>query len=123
MRHNHIYSAASVMSRLWGSLGRPFQQRIRLAPTVENVRADKIARIQEALKAGTYIVRSELVADKVIAHTLLDATLTTGITDRRLDVCTPKLSRKRRQSPVSKFYGLIEFLSLGFSRRSGNVHM
>lgn len=123
MRHNHPrFSVTSLMTRLLGGLGSPFRQRIRLAPTIENVRADKIAKIQEALKAGTYIVRSQDVADKVIAHTLLDATLTAGINNTRLDVSMPKLSRKRRQSSVPKFYGLIEFLSLGFGRRSGNVH-
>jgi len=117
------FSAATIMTGLFGTLRTPFRRRIKLAPPIENVRADKIAQIQEALKAGTYIVRSQDVADKVIAHTILDATLTGHTQDRIGQKRMPKLSLKRRQNPVSKFYGLIEFLSLGFSRHSGNVHM
>ena len=118
------FSFGSLWTSCLRTIRTPFRRRLELAPIIDNVRADKVDRIREALKTGTYNVRSEDVADKVIAHTILDALLTA---DTRGNTCdratTPTMSRKRRHSAATKFYGLIEFLSLGFSRRSGNVHM
>jgi len=86
---------------------------------IPDVRADKVEKIRAAVKTGSYHVRSEQVADKIIEHTLLDATLTAHAAD---GLVGRTMSRKRGQQPISKFYTLIEFLRLGLTQPSGHIH-
>lgn len=52
-----------------------FQQAYQVVAQVPDVRDDKVVRLQEAIQSGTYNVRGEQVADKLITHTILDAIL------------------------------------------------
>jgi negative regulator of flagellin synthesis FlgM len=54
---------------------KEFQHLSQLVAQTPEIRADKVEKIQAAIKAGSYNVRGEQVADKVIAHTILDAIL------------------------------------------------
>jgi negative regulator of flagellin synthesis FlgM len=54
---------------------KEFQLLSELVAQTPDVRADKVEKLQAALKSGAYNVRGEQVADKVIAHTILDAIL------------------------------------------------
>lgn len=57
------------------SQAKEFQQIYQLASQAPDVRTDKVAELQEAIKGGTYNVRGEQVAAKLITQTILDAIL------------------------------------------------
>lgn len=54
---------------------KEFQHLSQLVAQAPDVRADKVEKIQAALRSGSYNVRGEQVADKLIANTVLDAIL------------------------------------------------
>jgi negative regulator of flagellin synthesis FlgM len=54
---------------------KEFQRAYELVVQAPDIRADKLAPVEEALKTGTYNVRGEQVANKLIAHTILDRIL------------------------------------------------
>jgi negative regulator of flagellin synthesis FlgM len=54
---------------------KEFQHLSELVAQTPDVRADKVQKIQAALKSGSYNVRGEQVADKLIGNTVLDAIL------------------------------------------------
>lgn len=54
---------------------REFQQLALSVAQVPDIRADKVAKLRDAIGAGTYNVRGDQVADKVIRQTILDAIL------------------------------------------------
>jgi negative regulator of flagellin synthesis FlgM len=54
---------------------KEFQRAYELIAQAPDVRPEKVAQVQDAIRAGTYNVRGEQVADKLISHTILDALL------------------------------------------------
>lgn len=54
---------------------KEFQRAYELIAQAPDIRTEKVAPLQEAIKTGTYNVRGEQVADKLITHTILDAVL------------------------------------------------
>jgi len=54
---------------------KEFQRAYELIAQAPDIRADKVAQLQEAIQTGTYNVRGEQVANKLISHTILDAIL------------------------------------------------
>ena len=54
---------------------KEFQQLHNAVSQAPDIRADKVAGLQEAINAGTYNVKGQQVADKIITHTILDAVL------------------------------------------------
>jgi negative regulator of flagellin synthesis FlgM len=54
---------------------KQFQQLSQLVTQTPDVRTDKVEKIQAAIKSGSYNVRGEQVADKLIANTVLDEIL------------------------------------------------
>jgi negative regulator of flagellin synthesis FlgM len=54
---------------------KQFQQLSQLVTQTPDVRTHKVEKIQAAIKAGSYNVRGEQVADKLIANTVLDEIL------------------------------------------------
>jgi flagellar biosynthesis anti-sigma factor FlgM len=54
---------------------KEFQHLSELVAQAPDVRADKVEKVQAAIKSGSYNVRGEQVADKLIANTILDAIL------------------------------------------------
>jgi negative regulator of flagellin synthesis FlgM len=54
---------------------KEFQRAYELVVQAPDIRADKVTPLEEAIKTGTYNVRGEQVANKIIAHTILDKIL------------------------------------------------
>ena len=54
---------------------KEFQRAYELVAQAPDIRTEKVAKLQEAISTGTYNVRGEQVADKLITHTILDAIL------------------------------------------------
>ena len=54
---------------------KEFQKIHEAVSQAPDVRADKVAGLQEAIKAGTYNVKGQQVADKLISQTTLDTIL------------------------------------------------
>jgi flagellar biosynthesis anti-sigma factor FlgM len=54
---------------------KEFQRAYELIAQAPDIRAEKVAELQETIKNGTYNVRGEQVANKLITHTILDAIL------------------------------------------------
>ena len=54
---------------------KEFRLLSELVAQSPDVRADKVGKIQSVLKSGSYNVRGEQVADKLIANTILDTIL------------------------------------------------
>jgi negative regulator of flagellin synthesis FlgM len=54
---------------------KEFHEVYRLAAQAPDVRGDKVAKLKEAIDNGTYNVKGEQVANKLIAHTILDKIL------------------------------------------------
>jgi negative regulator of flagellin synthesis FlgM len=54
---------------------KEFQKAYELIAQAPDVRVEKVAQLQESINNGTYNVRGEQVADKLITHTILDAIL------------------------------------------------
>ena len=54
---------------------KEFQEIHQAVSQAPDIRADKVAPLQEAIKAGTYNVKGQQVADKLITQTILDAIL------------------------------------------------
>jgi len=54
---------------------KQFQRAYELVAQTPDVRPDKVAPLQDAIKTGTYNVRGEQVANKLIANTILDTIL------------------------------------------------
>ena len=54
---------------------KEFQRAYELIAQAPDVRLEKVAQVQDAIRTGTYNVRGEQVADKLISHTILDALL------------------------------------------------
>ena len=57
------------------SQAKEFQRAYELINKTPDIRADKVAPLQEAIKTGTYNVRGEQVANKLIEQTILDTIL------------------------------------------------
>ena len=54
---------------------KQFQKAYELVAQTPDVRPEKVAPLQDAIKTGTYNVRGEQVANKLIANTILDTIL------------------------------------------------
>ena len=54
---------------------KEFQRAYELINKTPDIRADKVAPLQEAIKTGTYNARGEQVANKLIEQTVLDTIL------------------------------------------------
>jgi negative regulator of flagellin synthesis FlgM len=54
---------------------KEFQRAYDLVVQAPDIRADKVAPLEEAINTGTYNVRGEQVANKMVAHTILDKIL------------------------------------------------
>jgi len=54
---------------------KEFQRAYELIAKVPDVREDKVTPLQDAIKSGTYNVRGEQVANKLIEQTILDTIL------------------------------------------------
>jgi negative regulator of flagellin synthesis FlgM len=54
---------------------KEFQRAYELINKAPDIRADKLAPLEEAIKTGTYNVRGEQVANKLIEQTILDTIL------------------------------------------------
>ena len=54
---------------------KEFQRAYELVAQTPDVRTEKVAKLQDAINTGTYNVRGEQVATKLITHTILDAVL------------------------------------------------
>ena len=54
---------------------KQFQKAYELVAQTPDVRAEKVTPLQDAIKTGTYNVRGEQVANKLIANTILDTIL------------------------------------------------
>ena len=54
---------------------KQFQRAYELVAQTPDVRPEKVAPLQDAIKTGTYNVRGEQVANKLIANTILDTIL------------------------------------------------
>ena len=54
---------------------KQFQRAYELVAQVPDIRQEKVAPLQQAIASGTYNVRGEQVANKLIANTILDTIL------------------------------------------------
>ena len=54
---------------------KQFQKAYELVAQTPDVRPEKVTPLQDAIKTGTYNVRGEQVANKLIANTILDTIL------------------------------------------------
>jgi len=54
---------------------KQFHRAYELVAQVPDIRPEKVAPLQQAIASGTYNVRGEQVANKLIAHTILDTIL------------------------------------------------
>lgn len=54
---------------------KEFQRAYELVVQAPDIRDEKVAPLEEAIRTGTYNVRGEQVANKIIAHTILDKIL------------------------------------------------
>jgi len=54
---------------------KEFQRAYELVAQAPDIRTEKVAKLQDAISTGTYNVRGEQVATKLITHTILDAIL------------------------------------------------
>ena len=54
---------------------KQFQRAYELVAQVPDIRPEKVAPLQQAIASGTYNVRGEQVANKLIANTILDTVL------------------------------------------------
>ena len=54
---------------------KEFQRAYELINKTPDIRADKVAPLEQAIKTGTYNVRGEQVANKLIEQTILDTIL------------------------------------------------
>jgi negative regulator of flagellin synthesis FlgM len=54
---------------------KQFQKAYELVAQTPDVRSEKVTPLQDAIKTGTYNVRGEQVANKLIANTILDTIL------------------------------------------------
>jgi negative regulator of flagellin synthesis FlgM len=54
---------------------KEFQRAYELINKTPDIRADKLAPLEEAIRTGTYNVRGEQVANKLIEQTILDTIL------------------------------------------------
>jgi flagellar biosynthesis anti-sigma factor FlgM len=54
---------------------KDYQQLNQLIGSLPEVRADRVAALQEKIEAGTYHPQSEAIAEKLVRSTLLDTIL------------------------------------------------
>ena len=57
------------------SQAKEFQRAYELINKTPDIRAEKVAPLEEAIRTGTYNVRGEQVANKLIEQTILDTIL------------------------------------------------
>ena len=57
------------------SRAKEFQRAYDLIVQAPDIRTEKVEPLKEAINTGTYNVRGEQVANKMIAHTILDKIL------------------------------------------------
>ena len=54
---------------------KEFQRAYELVAQAPDIRTEKVAKLQDAISTGTYNVRGEREANKLITHSTLDAIL------------------------------------------------